>query len=126
MIRQLLVALFAALALAGAHAAGPATDVNKASVAELEAVKGIGPSLSAKITSARQQGPFKDWADLVDRVSGLGPGNAARLSQAGLTVAGSAYAPVASQPAAKPAAPARDDAAKKSAKQPAAKKPATS
>lgn len=122
MIRQLLVALFAALALASAHAAGPATDVNKASVAELEAVKGIGPALSAKITSARQHGPFKDWADLVDRVSGLGPGNAARLSQAGLTVAGAAYVPSAAQPAASP----RDGAAKKAAKQPAAKKPSTS
>ena len=59
------------------------------------------PALSGKILTARQQGSFKSWQDLVERVSGMGPGNAARLSQNGLTVAGAAYAPVAA--AAKPA-----------------------
>ena len=34
------------------------------------------------------QSAFKDWPDLVDRVGGVGAGNAARFSQAGLTVAG--------------------------------------
>ena len=88
MIRTLFTACLALLPLLAAAA----VDVNQASVADLESVKGIGPALSARITAARQQAPFKDWADLVDRVSGLGPGHAARLSQAGLTVAGSAYA----------------------------------
>lgn len=121
MIRQCITAVLAALALATSLGAA-AADVNQASTAELEAVKGIGPALSAKITAARQQGPFKDWADLVGRVSGLGPGNAARFSQAGLTVAGATYVPPVATAAAadsKTSKPARD---KKPAREPAAVK----
>lgn len=84
-------------------AAQAAVDANQASQADLETVKGIGPSLSAKILAARQQGAFKDWTDLVDRVGGVGPGNASRFSQAGLTVAGSAYTGAAAAPAERPA-----------------------
>lgn len=115
MIRQLITAVLAALTLASSLSA-LAADANQASAAELEAVKGIGPSLSAKITTARQQGPFKSWADLVDRVPGLGAANAVRFSQAGLTVAGAAYVPMPAT--AKPARekkPARDSAAAKAA-----------
>ncbi len=76
-------------------------DANKASQAELETVKGIGPGLSAKILKARETGTFKNWDDLVERVGGVGPGNAARFSQAGLTVSGAAYdgKPVEAKPA---------------------------
>ena len=115
MIRSLITTVFATLALL----AGPiaqAADVNQASAAELEAVKGIGPALSGKILTARQQGQFKSWDDLVERVSGMGPGNAARLSQNGLTVAGGGYSPAAAGAADKPARPARDAAQKKPAK----------
>ena len=91
MICHVLRTLLTCLALALSLGATAAPDVNQASAAELEAVKGIGPAMSAKITTARQQGPFKNWADLVDRVGGVGPGNASRFSQAGLTVGGSAY-----------------------------------
>jgi competence protein ComEA len=111
MIRSLITALFTTLVLLAGQGAA-AADVNKASAAELEAVKGIGPALSAKILSARQQGSFKSWADLVARVSGMGPGNAARLSQNGLTVAGAGFTPSAAA-AGKPAQPARDAAAAK-------------
>jgi competence protein ComEA len=89
-IRQIAAALLAALSLA-AFPAMAAVDANQASQSELETIKGIGPGLSGKIVAARQQSAFKDWPDLVDRVGGVGPGNAARFSQAGLTVAGKPY-----------------------------------
>ena len=91
MFRTLIAVVIAAFAFA-AHAA---VDANKASQAELETVKGIGPGLSAKILDARKAGAFKDWNDLVERVGGVGPGNAARFSQAGLTVNNSPYATTA-------------------------------
>jgi len=91
-IRQIAAALLAALSLAAAPALA-AVDANQASQSELETIKGIGPGLSAKIVAARQQSAFKDWPDLVDRVGGVGPGNAARFSQAGLLVAGKPYSP---------------------------------
>lgn len=89
-IRQIAAVLLTALALVAAPARA-AADANQASQAELETVKGIGPGLSGKIVAARQQSAFKDWPDLVERVGGVGPGNAARFSQAGLTVAGKPY-----------------------------------
>ncbi len=93
MIRQFITCAALVCAAVFAGPALAATDVNKASQAELESVKGIGPALAGKILKARNAGSFKDWGDLVDRVSGLGPGNAVRFSQAGLTVAGAGYAP---------------------------------
>jgi len=83
--------IFAALLAALSFAAAAAVDVNQASRAELESVKGIGPALSGKILAARDEARFKDWADLVDRVSGLGPGTASRLSAQGLTVGGTPF-----------------------------------
>ncbi len=91
-IRNFLVAIAAAVSLS-APLLAQATDVNRASQAELEAVKGIGPGLSAKILKAREAGAFKDWADLVQRVGGVGAGSAAKLSGNGLTVGGTAFDP---------------------------------
>lgn len=88
MFRSILAAALAALALN----AFAAVDVNKASQAELQTIKGIGPALSTKILEARKTAAFKNWGDLVDRVSGIGPGNAVRFSQAGLTVGGQSLA----------------------------------
>jgi len=97
MLRILIATLIAAFAFA----AQAAVEVNKANQAELETVKGIGPGLSSKILDARKVGEFKNWTDLVDRVSGVGPGNAAKFSQAGLTVNSVAYNAPAAQPAQK-------------------------
>jgi competence protein ComEA len=72
-----------------------ATDVNKASQAELESIKGIGPSMSARILDARKTGAFKDWTDLQSRVKGVRSGNAAKFSADGLTVNGAAFSAVA-------------------------------
>ncbi len=92
MFRNIIASLLAALALnALAFDASAAVDANRATQAELETVKGIGPGLSGKILEARKSGEFKSWSDMVDRVGGVGPGNAARFSQHGLTVGGTAY-----------------------------------
>ncbi len=107
MIKKLLFALLALLAAA----AFAAVDVNKADQAALETVKGIGPAISGKIIDERKKSPFKDWADLVGRVQGIGEGNAAKFSAEGLTVNG---VPFRSAPAAKPSEKA--SAAKASSK----------
>lgn len=94
--------LLAGLGVLFATSAFAAVDVNKATQAELEAVKGIGPSMAEKILDVRKHGPFKDWADFVARVSGVGQGNASRFSAGGLTVEGVALpAAAASAPAPK-------------------------
>ena len=61
MLKRFLITLAAVLFAAAALAA---VDVNNATQAELEAVKGIGPGIAAKILDERKKAPFKDWADL--------------------------------------------------------------
>jgi competence protein ComEA len=72
-----------------------AVDVNKATEAELDSVKGIGPGTSKLITSERKKGEFKSWDDFITRVKGVGEKRATNLSEAGLTVGGQAYKPAA-------------------------------
>eukprot|EP01035_Chromulina_nebulosa_P051538 gene51538-70164_t len=76
-----------------------AADVNKASEAELDGVRGIGPAMTARILEERKKGAFKDWNDVIDRVKGVGPANAARFSKEGLTVNGEAFKAAAATPA---------------------------
>ena len=114
MIRHLIATVLAVFALNAFAAA----EANKASQADLESVKGIGPGLSGKILKARVAGSFKDWSVLVDRVGGIGPGNAAKFSQAGLTVGGAGYDGTTA--AAKPAVKAAK--ADRAAKEPKMKK----
>lgn len=107
MIKKILaamLALFAAVAFA-------AVDANKATQAELEGVKGIGPAIAGKILDERKKGAFKDWEDMVTRVKGVGEGNAAKFSAEGLTVNGAAFA----------GAPAKAATAAKKDDKPAAK-----
>ena len=70
-----------------------ALEINQANTAELDSLKGMGPSLSAKVLKARTDGPFKSWADLMQRVSGLGRLKAQQFSAQGLTVNGQALKP---------------------------------
>ncbi len=83
-----LIVLLATLAATVAFAA---VDINKANQADLESVKGIGPAMSTKILDERKKAPFRDWADVVDRVKGVGSGNATKFSDNGLTVNGAAF-----------------------------------
>jgi competence protein ComEA len=83
-ILAVLVMLYATLAMA-------AVDVNKATDAELDSVKGIGPVTSKLIISERKKGEFKNWQDFIDRVKGVGDDRAAKLSAEGLTVNGTSF-----------------------------------
>ena len=93
--------LAAALGLFVAVAFAASVDANKATQAELEAIKGVGPAIATKIMDERKKSAFKDWNDLVVRVKGVGEGNAAKLSADGLTVNGAAFQPTATAPAMK-------------------------
>lgn len=95
--RALTVAIVCAGSIAGA------VEVNSASQADLEKVSGIGTSLSKRLIDERAKKPFADWADLDQRVSGIGPSSAKRLSQGGLTVNGKPYAGAVEAPVRKPA-----------------------
>ena len=91
-----LTTLVAAMSVAFA-----AIDVNKASAAELDSIKGIGPAMSKRIIDERSaKGSFKDWSDFDMRVKGIGEKSSIKLSTAGLTVNGQA---MANAPATKPA-----------------------
>jgi competence protein ComEA len=84
-VMALICALVSTLALA-------AVDVNQATEAELDGIKGIGPAMSKKILDAHKKGgDFKSWADLMTRVKGIKDKKAAKLSEAGLTVSGQPF-----------------------------------
>lgn len=83
--------ILASLLVLFAAASFAAVDINKATPADLDSIKGIGPSTSAKILDERKTAPFKDWADLIQRVPGIGDKRAAKLSAEGLTVNGDAF-----------------------------------
>lgn len=81
--------VLATLFLAGAAFA--AVDINKATEADLDGLNGVGPATSQLILKERKKGEFKDWADLMNRVKGIGDARASKLSAAGLTVNGASY-----------------------------------
>jgi competence protein ComEA len=84
-------ALLAALLLLFAGAAS-AVDANHGNRAQLEQLRGVGPPLAEAILVERERaGPFKDWSDLMARVKGIRDARAAKLSEAGLRVAGAPY-----------------------------------
>ena len=119
MIKKILaamLALFAAVAFA-------AVDANKATQAELEAIKGIGPAIATKILDERKKGSFKDWNDMVERVKGVGENNAAKFSTEGLTVNGAAFTGAPAKTAA-PAAKKDDKPMAKAEEKKAAAAPA--
>ena len=105
-----LLAFFAAMYVAMSFAA---VDVNKASAADLDGLKGIGPAISGKIIEERKKGDFKDWNDFIDRVNGVGEKTASRFSADGLTVQGKKFnAAAAAKARAKPPAKTSGNAPK--------------
>ncbi len=93
--------ILAIAAMLCAAASFAAVDVNKAGAAELDSIKGIGPAMSTKILDERKKGSFKDWNNFIERVKGVGEGNAAKFSAEGLTIGGAAFKAAAAAPAAK-------------------------
>ena len=106
-ILAFVVMLYAAVAMAAAAA----VDVNKATDAQLDAVKGIGPATTKTILAERKKGDFKDWADFIARVKGVGDKKAEALSKEGLTVNGEPYKPAAAMKKEAKKADAKKDAA---------------
>ena len=90
-IAAFIIAMYVAISFA-------AVDVNKATAADLDSIKGIGPTTSSSILAERKKSEFKDWDDLISRVKGIGPTKAAQFSNGGLTVSG--YTFKGSKPAA--------------------------
>ena len=88
MLKRFLLSALLALSASFAFAA---VDVNTASVADLDSIKGIGPGTSSKIMDARNTAKFKDWNDFIARVPGIGDKRAVKLSSEGLTVNGDAF-----------------------------------
>jgi competence protein ComEA len=86
MVAALMMGILLMLASAGASA----VEANRASASDLDAIKGIGPVMVERIVAARQQRPFANWSDFSNRVRGVGPATAARLSAHGLRVNGKA------------------------------------
>ncbi len=91
MLKKLLISI----ALCFASAAFAAVDVNLASEAELNSIHGIGPGLSERILAERDKGEFKDWADLIERVKGIGEKTATKFSSGGMTVQGKRFSATA-------------------------------
>ncbi len=112
-ILAVLVMLYATLSFA-------AVDVNKATAAELDAIKGIGPAISGRIIEERKNGNFKDWSDFVSRVKGVGDVTASKFSAEGLTVNGASKTGAPIVKADKPAAAVAAKPAQAAAPAPAA------
>ncbi|MCZ8257072.1 MAG: helix-hairpin-helix domain-containing protein, partial [Polaromonas sp.] len=102
-------------------------DVNKATAADLDGIKGIGPGISSKILDERKNGKFKDWNNFIERVKSIGEGNAAKFSAQGMTVDGASFVPTKPAVKKKKEKPApATAAAAPAAPAPAAAKPAAS
>lgn len=79
------------IALWSALSCFAALDINQATEAELDSMKGIGPGTSSKILDERKKAAFKDWNDFITRVQGIGAVKAARFSAEGVTVNGAGF-----------------------------------
>jgi competence protein ComEA len=89
---------FAAFLLMLSSSLWAAVEVNTATEAELDSVKGLGPSSTARILKEREKGSFTSWADLGKRVKGFKEAGLAKLSNGGLTVNGESFPGKPSKP----------------------------
>lgn len=88
MLKHALVGGITVLALGGNALA---LDINHATEAQLDGLRGLGPSTTQRILQARSDSPFASWDDLMARVKGIKPGTAGKLSAQGVTVQGKSF-----------------------------------
>ena len=89
MLKKCVLVMAAALSFMMAQSVFAAVEINTADQAQLDTITGIGPATSRAILEERKKnGNFKDWADLEQRVRGIGERNSVMLSAAGLVVNG--------------------------------------
>lgn len=81
----------ATMAIAGTSPHQP--DLNEASRAEIESLRGVGVELADRILTARRAAPFADVHDLKRRVKGVSRQALRGLLEAGMTVGGLAVPP---------------------------------
>lgn len=114
-LRQALGALLLSAGLGVAVPPAQAVDINQATAAQLEGLRGIGPRTADIIVRERERGGrFESLDDLTERVRGIGQKKAQALQAAGLTIGAAGAAPksaAAAAPAAR-AAPGKAAAAK--------------
>lgn len=89
MLKKCVLVIAATLSFMTSQGALAAVEINTADQAQLDSVTGIGPATSRAVLEERKKnGNFKDWADLEQRVRGIGERNSVKLSAAGLVVNG--------------------------------------
>ena len=75
--------------------------VTPAGAASRGGAQGMGPAASTWVPEQRRNGDFDEWNDCNQRVKGLAEGNAANVSNEGLTVNGTAFKGVTAAPTTK-------------------------
>jgi competence protein ComEA len=80
-------------ALICAHLSVFALEINQASEAELDSIKGMVPAMTRKVLNARTEKPFINWKDLMSRVPGIGNAKAQQFSEQGVLVNGLSFKP---------------------------------
>ena len=86
MIQSILKIVVGLIATPATNLAMASVDANSGSTAELRSINGLGPTVSQAIVDERKSGKFKNWADFIKRVKGVGNARANKLSKAGLTI----------------------------------------
>ena len=79
------------LSLLMAGQAWAAVEINQASEADLDGLRGLGPATTRQILAEREKAVFRSWPELLTRIKGLGPVKARELSAQGLRVNGEAF-----------------------------------
>ncbi len=65
-------------------------NVNIATLAELQTIRGVGPKTAQRIVQERERaGPFISFQDFTERIRGIGPKRAAAMRAAGVGVSSS-------------------------------------